>query len=82
MGSASALKTALITLAKMVDTWWPEMNAFITIGITNAKTEGYGRLVKQVERSACVRRQYLRTTIDRVGSRLREVDRQPHERSH
>ena len=43
----------LITLAKMVDTWWPEINAFITTGITNAKTEGYNRLVKQVKRSAC-----------------------------
>lgn len=43
----------LITLAKMVETWWPEINAFITTGITNAKTEGYNRLVKQVKRSAC-----------------------------
>ncbi|WP_338886703.1 ISL3 family transposase [Rhodococcus sovatensis] len=43
----------LLTLAKMVDTWWPEINAFITTGITNAKTEGYNRLVKQVKRSAC-----------------------------
>lgn len=43
----------LITLAKMVDTWWPEINAFITTGITNARTEGYNRLVKQVKRSAC-----------------------------
>ncbi|WP_082897725.1 transposase [Rhodococcus sp. EPR-157] len=37
----------------MVDTWWSEINAFITTGITNAKTEGYNRLVKQVKRSAC-----------------------------
>ena len=43
----------LITLAKMVDTWWPEINAFIITGITNARTEGYNRLVKQVKRSAC-----------------------------
>ncbi len=43
----------LLTLAGTVDTWWPEINAFITTGITNAKTEGYNRLVKQVKRSAC-----------------------------
>lgn len=43
----------LITLAKMVDTWWPEINAFIVTGITNAKTEGYNRLVKQVKRVSC-----------------------------
>ena len=43
----------LLALARTVDTWWPEINAFITTGITNARTEGYNRLVKQVKRSAC-----------------------------
>lgn len=43
----------LVALAGTVDTWWPEINAFITTGITNARTEGYNRLVKQVKRSAC-----------------------------
>ena len=43
----------LLTLARTVDTWWPEINAFIATGITNARTEGYNRLVKQVKRSAC-----------------------------
>jgi transposase len=42
-----------LTLAATVDTWWPEINAFITTGITNAKTEGYNRLVKQVKRAGC-----------------------------
>ncbi len=41
----------LLTLAGTVDTWWPEINAFIQI--TNAGTEGYNRLVKQVKRVAC-----------------------------
>jgi hypothetical protein len=40
----------LLTLASTVDTWWPEINAFIATGITNARTEGYNRLVKQVKR--------------------------------
>ena len=43
----------LLTLAATVDTWWPEINAFIGTGITNARTEGYNRLVKQVKRTAC-----------------------------
>lgn len=43
----------LLTLAATVDTWWPEINAFLTTGITNARTEGYNRLVKQVKRVAC-----------------------------
>lgn len=43
----------LLALATTVDTWWPEINAFIATGITNARTEGYNRLVKQVKRGAC-----------------------------
>jgi transposase len=43
----------LLTLATTIDTWWPEINAFIATGITNAATEGYNRLVKQVKRVAC-----------------------------
>ena len=42
-----------LTLAATVDTWWPEINPFVTTGITNARTEGYNRLVKQVKRAAC-----------------------------
>jgi len=43
----------LLTLATTIDTWWPEINAFIVTGITNARTEGYNRLVKQVKRAGC-----------------------------
>lgn len=43
----------LLTLAATIDTWWPEINAFVQTGITNARTEGYNRLVKQVKRSGC-----------------------------
>src|SRR6202011_4034189 len=43
----------LLTLATTIDTWWPEINAFIATGITNARTEGYNRLVKQVKCAAC-----------------------------
>jgi transposase len=43
----------LHTLATTVETWWPAIETFIATGITNAKTEGLNRLVKQVKRSAC-----------------------------
>ena len=41
------------TLAGTVETWWPAIEAFIDSGVTNARTEGINRLVKQVKRSAC-----------------------------
>jgi transposase len=43
----------LHTLAATVETWWPAIEVFIHNGITNARTEGVNRLVKQVKRSAC-----------------------------
>ena len=43
----------LSTLASTVETWWPAIEAFIDTGITNARTEGINRLLKQVKRSAC-----------------------------
>lgn len=50
---ASTTIEELHTLAGTVETWWPEIEAFIDTGITNAKTEGLNRLVKQVKRSGC-----------------------------
>jgi len=41
------------TLATTIERWWPEIEAFLDTGITNAKTEGLNRLVKQVKRSGC-----------------------------
>ncbi|MGB0971956.1 MAG: transposase [Mycobacterium sp.] len=43
----------LLNLASTIDTWWPEINASATTGITKARTEGYIRLVKQVKRVSC-----------------------------
>lgn len=37
----------------MIDTWWPEINAFVATKTTNARTEGYNRLVKTVKRADC-----------------------------
>jgi transposase len=43
----------LHTLASTVETWWPAIEAFLHSGVTNARTEGINRLVKQVKRSDC-----------------------------
>jgi Transposase len=49
-------------LATMIDTWWPEINAFVATKTTNARTEGYNRLVKTVKRAGCgFRSRQLRT---------------------
>ena len=48
---ASTSIDELHTVATTVETWWPEIEAFIHTGITNAKIEGLNRLVKQVKRS-------------------------------
>jgi transposase len=41
------------TLAETVEAWWPQILAFLQLGITNAGTEGTNRLIKQVKRHAC-----------------------------
>lgn len=40
-------------LAGTIETWWPAIAAFIDTRITNARTEGCNRLIKQVKRAAC-----------------------------
>ncbi|MCB9408873.1 ISL3 family transposase [Mycolicibacterium sp.] len=40
-------------LATTIETWWPAILAFLHTGLSNARTEGYNRLVKQVKRVAC-----------------------------
>lgn len=42
-----------IRLAHTLETWWPAVEAFLTTGITNARTEGTNRLAKDVARRAC-----------------------------
>jgi len=32
---------------------WPEIEAFLELGRTNARTEGYNRVIKQIKRVAC-----------------------------
>ncbi|WP_344945808.1 ISL3 family transposase [Sphaerisporangium flaviroseum] len=42
----------LITLAETIEAWWPETLAFITTRVTNARTEGTNRLIKDAARVA------------------------------
>jgi transposase len=52
-GASSHTFPSWSPLATMIDTWWPEINAFIATKTTNARTEGYNRLVKTVKRVGC-----------------------------
>lgn len=40
-------------LAGTIETWWPEIEAFLQLGVTNARTEGHNRVIKQIKRVAC-----------------------------
>ena len=40
-------------LASTVDNWWPETLQFLVTGLTNARTEGTNRVIKDVGRRAC-----------------------------
>jgi transposase len=39
-------------LAATVETWWPQILAFLHTGITNAGSEGTNRVIKTVARDA------------------------------
>jgi transposase len=40
-------------LATTVENWWPEIERFLDTGLTNARTEGINRVIKDVGRRAC-----------------------------
>lgn len=40
-------------LAETVQAWWPEIEAFLKLRITNARTEGGNRVIKQIKRVGC-----------------------------
>src|SRR5215207_4352630 len=47
---ADAQIPELTTLAETIETWWPAVLVFLQTGLTNARTEGTNRLIKQVKR--------------------------------
>ena len=40
-------------LAETIQTWWPHIQVFLDLGVTNARTEGFNRIIKQTKRVAC-----------------------------
>ena len=40
-------------LAATIERWWPEIEAFLALGVTSARTEGHNRVIKQIKRVAC-----------------------------
>ncbi len=40
-------------LATTIETWWPHILVFLQLGVTNARTEGFNRIIKQVKRVGC-----------------------------
>ena len=40
-------------LASTIERWWPEIEGFLQLGVTNARTEGHNRVIKQIKRVAC-----------------------------
>jgi hypothetical protein len=44
-------------LAGTIEKWWPEIEGFLQLGVTTARTECYTPIFKQLKRAACVRNQ-------------------------
>ena len=42
----------LTRLATTIDTWWPAVEAFLRLRVTNARTEGYNTNIKLIKRTA------------------------------
>jgi transposase len=40
-------------LAGTIEKWWPEIEGFLELGVTNDRTEGCNRVIKQIKRVAC-----------------------------
>ncbi len=40
-------------LAETIQTWWPQIEAFLRLRVTNARTEGTNRVIKQIKRVGC-----------------------------
>ena len=40
-------------LATTIETWWPTILTALTRRVTNARTEGFNRVIKQTKRVAC-----------------------------
>jgi transposase len=50
---ADANMTETTRLATTIETWWPAILVAVREKVTNSRTEGFNRLIKQVKRVAC-----------------------------
>jgi transposase len=50
---ASADMDETTRLATTIETWWPAIHIALAEQVTNARTEGYNRIIKQVKRVGC-----------------------------
>lgn len=50
---ATASMPETTRLATTIETWWPHIEVFLDLGVTNARTEGFNRVIKNVKRVAC-----------------------------
>jgi transposase len=50
---ADANTVETIKLAKTIQTWWKPILVFLELRVTNARTEGFNRIIKQVKRTGC-----------------------------
>jgi len=40
-------------LAGTIQRWWPEIEAFLALDVTHARTQGHHRVIKQIKRVTC-----------------------------
>ena len=50
---AAASMPETTRLAATMASWWTQIEGFLQLGVTNARTEGYNRIIKQVKRVGC-----------------------------
>lgn len=51
--AADANMSETTRLATTIETWWPAIETALVEGITNARTEGFNRIIKQTKRVGC-----------------------------
>ena len=39
--------------SRRIDAWWPAIEAYLRLRVTNARTEGYNRKIKQINPLSC-----------------------------
>jgi transposase len=52
-GCAHADMDEATRLAITIETWWPAIQVALTEQVTNARAEGFNRIIKQVKRVGC-----------------------------